>query len=376
MKRIPLLVYLVVLLVSLVLAYVTWTEGPKKPEGDATLLACGKGEIRKITLREKERKVVFDRRKSAWTGETVWWVEALRLPFKPAEKPDEEAAEEMDVDVASMGPVEDEADGGSSEVDTAKEEWTASESFLGNEKLREALEGFCPWKGLRSLGKLGEDKREEFGLKDTRDSLVLDLRGKARTFRIGKKSFGPGDRYVEDEKTGEIFLVKGQSIKDLLYPKSRYMERSLHSFKEKEVARIRVREGSRAMELIHRFSPEGGDEGWAEAGKKEDPKELFKNWVHKVFTLRPVDYVVPEEGASETGHYGCQSPSGAVVAAAISFLSDTKEIGFLTVYKKAGEQDKVEYYACTENTNAVVKVSKIQAENLLKDMADLLPEAS
>jgi len=382
MKRIPPLVYLVVLLISLVLAYFTWTEGPEKPEGDATLLACGKGEIQKITIREKERKVVFDRRKSAWSGETVWWVEALKLPFKPAEKPDEKAAEELNVDVASMGPAEDasgNAAGGTSGDSgggPGPEEWSVSESFLGNEKLRDVLEGFCPWKGLRSLGKLGEDKREEFGLKNTSDSLVLELRGKPRTFRIGKKSFGPGDRYVEDGKTGEIFLVKGQSIKDLLYPKSRYMERSLHAFKEEEVARMSIRAGGREMELIQRVPAGGKAGGWAEAGKKEDPKELYKNWVRKVFTLRPMDYVVPEEGSPETGDYGCVAPPGAEITAVISFLSDTKEIGFLTVYKRIGEKDKVQYFACTENTNAVVKVSKVQAENLLKDMADLLPDAS
>jgi len=393
MKRIPLLGYCVVLLVSLALAYVTWTKGPEKTEGDVTLLACGKGEVRKITLREKERKVVFDRKKSAWSGQDVWWVEALHVPFKPAERtggdpsPDTDL-EQLDVDAASLGPAE-EAPGEAAAVAAGGpagsapaggtgpevEEWTVSESFLGNEKLREALEGFCPWKALRSLGKPGDAKREEFGLKDTQDALVMDLRGKPRTFRIGKSTFGPGDRYVEDAETGEIFLVKGQSIKDLLYPKSRYMERSLHAFEEEGVARMRLREGNREMELVHRVSPEGADQGWAEAGESKEPKELYKNWIRKVFTLRPMDYVVPEPGAPEAGPYGCVTLPGAETAASITFFGDKKEIGFLTVYKKTGEQDKVEYFACTENTNALVMVSKIQAENLLKDMADILPES-
>jgi hypothetical protein len=380
MKRIPPFVYLVALLVSLILAYFTWTQGPKKPEGGVTLLECGKGSLEKVTLREKERKVVFDRRKSAWSGEQVWWVEASRLPFQPAPKPDAAQSEDLNVDVASLGPEEGAragtaagtAGGGQAAV-PGPQDWTVSESFPGNDALQEALDEFCPWNGLRSLGKLDEVKRGEFGLAGTEDSLVLTIRGKPREFLVGKASFGPGDRYVEDKNTGEIFLVSGQSIKNLLYPKSRYMERSLHVFEDKDAARMRVNEGSREMELVHRFSAEGADEGWAVSGSEEGPKELYKNWVAKVFSLRPMDYPVLEPEKSETGPNGCVVPAGAEPVTSITFFSDKKEIGFLTVYKLTSGPDKSEFYACTEHTGAVVLVSKIQAENLLKDLADILP---
>jgi hypothetical protein len=383
MKRIPPFVYLVALLISLVLAYFTWTQGPKKPEGGVTLLECGKGSLEKVTLREKERKVVFDRRQNAWSGEKGWWVEASRLPFQPASKPDAAQSEDLNVDTASLGPDEDAPAGGTAAGTVAggraaapgPQDWTVSESFPGNDTLQEALDEFCPWNGLRSLGKPGEAKRGEFGLAGTEDSLVLTIRGKPREFLVGKTSFGPGDRYVEDKNTGEIFLVSGQSIKNLLYPKSRYMDRSLHVFEEKDAARMHVSEGSREMELVHRFSAEGADEGWAVNGSEEGPKELYKNWVGKVFTLRPMDYPVPEQGKTEAGPNGCAVPAGVETVVSITFFSDKKEIGFLTVYKKTGEPEKAEFLACTEHTGAVVLVSKIQAENLLKDLADLLPES-
>ena len=376
MKRIPLYGYLGVLLASLALAYFTWTKGPEAADGDVTILACGKGDIRQITLREKERKVVFDPRRSAWSGETIWWVEAYRLPFKPADRPGAEpsVASERDLeeDVAYTDPAVDVLPEAADS--TEPEAWIVSESFLGNERLGEALEGFCPWKGLRSLGKPGGDKREEFGLTDSLDSLVLDVRGRPRSFRIGKSTFGPGDRYVEDEHTGEMFLVKGQSIKDLLYPKSRYMERTLHAFEEDRVARIRLREGNRELELVRSHSPEGRDLGWAEAGRPEEPDALYGNWVRKLMTLRPMDYVVPEEGLPEAGPYGCTTPPGARIAVSVIYFGDKREIGFLTVYKKIDEEDKGEYLACTERTNALVMVSKIQAENLISDLPDILPE--
>jgi hypothetical protein len=375
MKRIPPIAYLAVLLISLVLAYLTWTEGPQKPGGKSTVLECGKGELQKIALREKERKVVYTQRKSSWSGETVWWVEASRLPFTPPEKVTSGDAAELNVDVASMGPAEaaPAVPAGGAGDGSAMEEWTVSESFPGNDKLMQTMEEFCPWQGLRSLGTPGEEKRKEFGLTDTVDSLALELRGKPRTFLIGKSSFGPGDRYIQDEKTGEIFLVTGQSIKNLLYPKSRFMERSLHAFKEDQVVRLRLGEGGRESELVHRVSQDGTDEGWAEDGLDAKPRELYANWVRKVFALRPMDYLVPENGPAEPDAYGCGAPPGASTAASITFLGAKKELGFLTVYKKTGDNGKTEYFACTEKTDAVVLVSKIQAENLLKDMADLLP---
>ena len=71
MKRIPPVVYLVVLLASLVLAYFTWTKGPSKPGRAVTVLECGKGELKRLVLREKERKIVYFQRRSPWSGETV-----------------------------------------------------------------------------------------------------------------------------------------------------------------------------------------------------------------------------------------------------------------------------------------------------------------
>jgi len=380
MKRIPPIVYLAVLLISLVLAYLTWTEGPPKPGGKTPVLECDKGDLQRLTLREKERKVIYEQRKNAWSGDTVWWVEAYRLPFKAPEKPEpepaaEEAAE-LNVDVASVGPAEAPAPSappGETGGAAGEDAWTLSESFPGNEKLAETLEGFCPWMGLRDLGTPGEEKRAEFGLAETTDSLVLELRGKPRTFLIGKTSFGPGDRYVQDEKTGEVFLVAGQSVKDLLYPKSRFMERSLHAFEEKDVVRLGLDAGGRKGELVHRFSGEGADEGWAESGPDAEPKALYANWVRKVFSLRPVDYLAGDLALAEPDAYGCGAPPGAETAASVSFQGERKQVGFLTVYRKTDDKGKTDYFACTEMTNAVALVSKTQAEGLLKDLDDLLP---
>ena len=392
MKRISPVLYLGALILSLVFAFLTWTQGPKKMGGEVTALECGKGDLQELTLREKNRRVTFARKENAWSGRTSWWVEASRVPFSPAEKRDneeKEVEETLATDVESVSPAPEEpsesravspaaqAGGTSGEKNASGEEgWVVVEAFKGNKKLEEAMADFCPWKALRDLGTQGEEKREEFGLKDTEDFITLGLTAGQRRFLIGETTFGPKDRYVEDEKTGEIFLIKGQNIKDLLYPKSRYMERNLHAFKQIEVARLWIRSGGREKELIHKVSENGDDQGWADSGTPDETKEIYKNWIRKLLQLRPSEYVVPGKGeAVEAARFGCAAPQGSETLASFTFLGEKEEIGFLTIYRKEDDKGKTDFYACTENTGALVKISKTQSENLMEDMEDILGES-
>ncbi len=366
MKRIVPILYLCALLLSLVLAYFTWTDEPEKSSGEVTILECGKEAIKKLVIKEENRTVSFTQKKSAWSGESYWWVESTRVPFLPVKKEDEK--EEADSAAAAEGKGEDKGE----EVAEDREQ-IVIEEFKGSEKLKDTLEKLCPWTGLRALGKVGDAKRKEFGLEDGEDSLDLDLPTGTRRFLLGGATFGPKDRYVEDAKSGRVFLVKGQSIKDLLYPKTRFMERSMRSFKRDEVLRLKLRAGEAKKELIHLLTEEGKDEGWADSAKPKDPQELYKNWVRKMFNLRPIDYVIPgKEEAVTTGPFGCPIPQGCEIVASLTFYGEREEIGFMTLYKKEDEEGKPEFFACTENTETLVKISKTQTENLIKDMEDVL----
>ena len=93
-----------------------------------------------------------------------------------------------------------------------------------------------------------------------------------------------------------------------------------------------------------------------------------------VFNLRPIDYVTPAEG-DVTASSGCAVPAGAETVASLTFYSDKTEIGFLTLYKKTDDKGNADFYACTENTTTLVKISKTQTEGVLKDMEDVLSES-
>jgi len=406
MKRTVLVLYLVILLLSLVFAYLTWTAPPKKPGEKATILECSKGDLQKVTLREKDRTVTFTRKADSWSGREFWWVEAAREPFSPApagkDEPAGSKAAESSPEAGKQGEVAAAAAPGElagdvgtepgSVAPSAEEAARAQESptesagvedgarivmevFKGNDSLGEALGNFCPWKALRRLGKLGKEKQEEFGLREKGDSLALDFSFGTYVFLLGEASFGPRDRYIMDAQAGVIFLVDGQTVKDLLYPKSRFMERNLQSFKREQVRRLKVSAGGREKELVRppaaAATGKGPEEGWADSGAPDRENELYGNWLRKVFNLRPTDYVESGKGTTAEAP-GCAAPAGGEIVADLSFYGEKEELGFLTLYRKSDEKGEPDFYACTENTAGLVKVSKTQTESVLKDMEDVL----
>ncbi len=336
MKRVSLLLYFIILLASLALAYFTWEQKPKKPGEKVPLLTCSKGDIVRITYTAEDQTVTVSKKKSPYSGASAWWVEVVRSGKDPA------------------------AEGSST-----------SEIFKANDRLQATIDKFCPWKALRSLGKLEEGKREEFGLTESAETLLIERSAGPRTFRLGDATFGPKDRYAADDLTGEVYLVAGQGLRDLKRSKTRFMERSLHAFKTKDVARIRLRAGDKEKELVRHASEDGKEQGWADSGSPEDAKVLYRNWVRRLSTLRPTDFMdSPADGE------GCVAPPGSSQELSLTFFGPTKEIGFLTLYRGEGKDEKEEatYYACSEHTEIVVKVPKTQAETILKDLEDLLAE--
>lgn len=364
MKRLSLIGYFGILLASLVLAYLTWVQEPKKPGGGVSIFPCEKGDILKITYETKTQTVTFSRRKSRYSGEFSWWVETVehREAADAGEAGGAEGAGRREA--APEGP--DAPEEASPDADRPE-----VEIFKANrERLQERLDAFCPWRALRSLGKPGEDRLSQFGLTDSEESLLIErVRGPKR-FRLGEVTFGPKDRYVADAETGEVFLVAGEDLRDLGRPKSRFMERSLHAFRMKEVSRVRLRAGQREKELVQGFSEEGGEEGWADSRSPEEMQVLYRNWIRRVTTLRPIEYLGTsvEETAGE-----CSAPEGATRELSLTFYAPDREIGFLNLYR-GNETGEPAYYACSEHSERVVEVPKTQAEAILKDLEDVLSD--
>jgi len=348
MKKTSLFFYFVLLVVSLVLAWFSWVAAPKPAEEGVAIINCKKGELQGLTLEEERRSATYTFRKSAYSGESYWWVESLQTPISAqADKPEEERTSE-------------EASG---------EVKPVVKGFKGNDKLEEALKGFCPWQSMRTLGKLDKEKRTLFGLnkEDTVGHLSLKLNTGPQVFRLGQAAFGFKDRYIENEKSGDIYLVDGKPLEELLFPKTRFMQRNLHDFQDKDLARIKVVISNRETELIYQSSDEDGSkQGWADSRRPEQVKTIYTNWIRKLFTLRISDYLPPTAGAP-----GCTPPADSETLVRLSFYTAKKEIGFLTIYKAMDEKGAAAYSACSEKTEGLVTLPTTLIETIINDMKDL-----
>ena len=344
MRRLGLLAYLSVLLLSLAAAYLTWTREPAKPGEKVPLLSCRKGDLVGLEFRSKSRTVLFSPKRSSYSGKSFWWVDITTRP----------AGENQ----------EGKAQSGEPKI----------EVFKADAKMDEALGRFCPWMILRDLGRIGDEKRQEFGLADSADRLVLKFKAGERPFRLGTTLSGHPDRYLEDEQSGEIYLVPGQDIREIEHPKSRYMERGLHGFGQDQAIRIRLRAGEREKELVAKLSDEGKSTGWADSSRPEEEKELYKNWIQKYFALRVLEYLVPPEKAESMG---CSGRLDADPVLTLTFYDREKEIGFSTFYKPSGKDKDgdLQYSVCTDNTDCLVSLPKSQVEGLLQDLEEILSDS-
>jgi len=371
MRKSGVLFYVAVLVISLGSAYYTWTGGKveKKPGNKVTVLDCAARELTSLIIQTKNRTVAYTPKKDLVSGDSYWWVNITsKLPASGA-RPEKDAAKEKTPEepAAKEGSQGEQGDSTSKDPST-KEEKTRVEVFKGNKGLAEQMEKLCPLEALRSFGALDEGKLKEFGIAGSEERVVIGLKDGPREFAFGTTTYGHRDKYLQDVKTKEVYLVAGQLIQDLTYPKSRFMERALHQFEKDAIVRLQLSTGEAHKELLHRKQEDQKKDLWTDSKAPDKENELYANWVNKLWHLSPIDFLpVPETEAK-----GCPFPPEAVYVCSLLFFSEAKEIGFMKIYKGKDEKGEPEYYACTENTGAVVKLSKSQAENFIKDLEDVM----
>jgi hypothetical protein len=71
---------------------------------------------------------------------------------------------------------------------------------------------------------------------------------------------------------------------------------------------------------------------------------------------------------------GCSGGPDADPALTLTFFDRQKEIGFSTFHKNTGQGGDAQYSVCTDNTDCLVSIPKVQVEGLLQDLEDVLSE--
>lgn len=313
-----------VLALSVVTAVAVWTR-EKEPKalaaGDVTVWAGHGADVERVTYESKTRKVTVDARKDADGRFFVGSFE--REPTPPAHAPDAGApapAARTTMGFVSVGPAE---------------------------KLADALGGL---KALRALGKIGDDRAGEFGLADPEGTLVVKVGGVEHKLFVGTATPGGSDCYARDAASGEVYVLKGESVRNLEGADTLLLEHDLHEWKDAAVSRARVTAGGKARDLTR-----GGPESkrfWADAASPETNDETLGNWMSKLDWLRPTEYAEkdpePREPLLKVEYTG-KGP-----------------LGYVEVVKVSG--DKPAFYLRTEHTRLFGKVTASLAEQLEQDL--------
>lgn len=312
---------------GLTLAYLTWTDdAPDVDENEVTILECSPDAISRVELRTSEKDVILELR--AEEGERVARLTVTRRP----ERGD-----------------------------------PTTEQFVGSEAVSEWLAQVGPLRAKRSLGDLTREQLEEVDLHEPEGRLIVRCGGNNTTFQLGGRAYGSGDRYVQRDNGGPVYLVASDRLAPLESAEFRLMERELHRFEWQNVVSLRLRAFDQQKELLHRnrLDEHGGE--WVDATTPDRRDDTYGNWLSRFPRLRVQKYLAPDArpGADLEGI----SAAGQRVMR-VDFVGERGPLGFFELERVDGTE--AAYYARTETTRSWVRVPSSVAQQIEDDLRSML----
>jgi hypothetical protein len=232
-------------------------------------------------------------------------------------------------------------------------------------KLAEAL---APLRALRDVGKIGDDRAAEFGLKEPDGTVRVVLAGTERKLTLGEHTPGGGDRYVKDEVSGTVYVVSGEVLRDLESGESALAERELHELKDEDIQSLTIAAHGKSRTVLRR-----GLEAkriWADPSDPEKADETATNWIAKVDRLKPNEYLATQ-------------PSSPEIVVRVEYKAKGAEGVFVEVAKVPGAAPetstpnavtpaKWDYLVRTERTRWWAKTLGPVAEQVEQDIGSVL----
>jgi hypothetical protein len=305
-----------------------WTRDKKPvvPIGEVTVWSARPDDVSRVEFESKGKKVTLDARKDA-VGR--WFVGAVVTPAVQL------------VDAGAPPP--------------------RTVSFVSVAQASKLAESLAPLKAIREVGKIGDDRALEFGMKEPEATLSVTVAGKEHRLAIGAHTPGGGDRYVRDEASGNVYVVRSDVTRDLESGDAALTEREPHEFKDPDIESIRVLARGKSREVLRRGP--SSKRIWADPSDPEKADETVSNWVAKVDRLRPNEYLAPQPSAPELVvriEYKVKGAQGA-------FLEIAKVISTTSAPSPASD-----FLVRSEHTRQWAKVPTAVGEQVEQDLASVL----
>ena len=323
---------------GLVAAYTTWQR--PKDTGSATptvrVLDSSKQSLESVKFEDGPRFLSLKRVE----GE-LWVTSGFIQGKEPA--PIDAGSELVPLD-GGFGPDGGALDGGFMELARPVPPVTPTREVRANERADTAMQKFMPFEATRALGALSDEKLNELGLTGSDRRLELIVASTARVFKVAKPLPGIFGTYVQEERSGEVYLLPGTLLADFDPQSQVLVDRRLHVFKQNEFDGFTVTADSKSASFVQTGFENPTTAKIARQATPEKPDELVKNWHDKVWGRLIVTEVL---GKGEL-------PNGKepTVTLRLEYSFKGKSKGFLEL----GQLPTGGTYARSENTASWVAV--------------------
>ena len=252
------ILYGAILGVSLLGAFLTWTEEPDPISGDEIELLSGK----KDNLQEIEwsspKNFVRIAKKANSTNESLW------VFYK-----------EEDKDVRK--------------------------NFKASNAGDALFTSYSPLTAIRKLEAPSAEKLVEIGLQDPQTTVTVKRNDRTRVLEIGNEAYGTKDLYVRDTNSGQVYLVDDEKFRTLKYAKSRLPNRSVWSFDtvyDIEKATLKTNTNAQ-IQFEHENNQDKQNARWkrirGENKGNDSTTEQITTWMSKIAGLRGGEYTELDE---------------------------------------------------------------------------------
>jgi Domain of unknown function (DUF4340) len=212
----------------------------------------------------------------------------------------------------------------------------------------------APFRATREIGRVGNDRAAEFGLRDPDGTLDVSVGGQKHRLTLGGPAPGGKDRYVKDDASGIVYAAKGDFVRDIEAAESALVERELHEFKDPDVQSARIVAHGKSREVLRR-GPDG-KRIWSAPAAPDQADETLANWMAKIERLRPNEYL-PEP----------KSPPESVVR--VEYKAKGVQGAFVELAKLPSEGSaKPDYVVRSERTRLWAKVPPSAGEQVEQDL--------
>ncbi|MDP2313310.1 MAG: DUF4340 domain-containing protein [Pseudomonadota bacterium] len=216
------------------------------------------------------------------------------------------------------------------------------------------VEAFAPMVALRKLENVDDTQLTSFGLKEPDSTVTISAGGKTVTFELGGETYGTKDRYAKNQGDGKVYVIDDEPFKTLKFAATRLPERSLLGAKVEMIDGLRLGAGASTASWTQKNRDDKAAAYWEREGKP-GKDETFGNWIDKALKLKSTAYVQDGEAPAEL------LPGFDLTVTAPGQKPETVSV------LQGGD----DWYAKSESTRGLVKLSRGPAKDAVEDAQDV-----